>query len=81
MVQLICAGMDGAGVIETELLICPDCTFKAVASIRLLALIISEELPDRLRCLLLEGAFVGVIVTDGVMVRFEPARDSPIGRR
>lgn len=34
-----------------------------------------------LRCLLLDGALVGVIVTDGVMVRFEPARDNPIGRR
>lgn len=61
VVQLICAGIGGAGVIDTELLIWPDCT---------------------LRCLmLLDGAFVGVIVTDGVMVRLDPVRVSPIGRR
>lgn len=61
VVQLICAGIGGAGVIDTELLIWPDCT---------------------LRCLmLLEGAFVGVIVTDGVIVRFDPVRVSPIGSR
>lgn len=59
VVQLICAGIGGAGVIDTELLIWPE-----------------------LRCfMLLEGAFVGVIVTDGVMVRLDPARLSPIGRR
>lgn len=35
-----------------------------------------------LRCLmLLEGAFVGVIVTDGVIVRLDPVRVSPIGSR
>lgn len=45
VVQLIWAGIDGAGVIETELLIWPDCTFKAVASIKLLTPIISDELP------------------------------------
>lgn len=45
MVQLIWAGIDGAGVIETELLIWPDCTFKAVASIKLLTPIISDEPP------------------------------------
>lgn len=59
VVQLICAGIGGAGVIDTELLIWPE-----------------------LRCLmLLEGAFVGVIVTDGVIVRLEPVRVSPIGSR
>lgn len=31
--------------------------------------------------MLLEGAFVGVIVTEGVMVRLEPVRVRPIGRR
>lgn len=57
--QLICAGIGGAGVIDTELLIWPE-----------------------LRCLtLLDGAFVGVIVTEGVMVRFDPVRVNPNGSR
>lgn len=35
-----------------------------------------------LRCLtLLDGALVGVIVTEGVMVRFDPVRVNPSGSR
>lgn len=59
VVQLICAGIGGAGVIDTELLIWPE-----------------------LRCLtLLDGALVGVIVTEGVIVRLDPVRVNPIGSR